>query len=172
MRFGLSKLLFAIALVALGCACMAQRSRWWADGILTLTFLLYVVVAIRAVGLKARDRASAIAFAAVGAAYFFFVTCCADRNKLLTNIPLAALATWLNVLNSLRVTDGGINWQTIEITIGNAFGNQFPQNWMGSNTELYSFFLIGYCVWSWLFATLSGWFVGIIYGDREFQQRV
>ncbi len=165
MRFTLSKLFMAVTMITLACAGMAGRNQWWADVILTVTFLLYASIAIRAAGLSSRERAAAIVFAVVGAAYLFFVTCSLERYSLLTNVPLAALATWMGVQNSLHLNSGGMNWETIDITIRDAFNN--PYSFGGSNSELRNFFLIGHCVWSWVFALLAGWFAGAMYAKRS-----
>src|SRR5262245_55260933 len=94
MRFTLSKLFLAVAMLALACAGMIYRNRWWADGIVTFTFLLYAVTALRAVRLHARERTFAVAFAAVGTAYLALFQSPA-RENLCTNYPLTFIARTL-----------------------------------------------------------------------------
>lgn len=38
----------------------------------------------------------------------------------------------------------------------------------GSGNSLSRFFLVGHCLWSWLFALLAAWFAGRVYARREF----
>jgi hypothetical protein len=38
-------------------------------------------------------------------------------------------------------------------------------------TPIGAFFLIGYCVWSWLLALISGWFAGRLNAKREKLQK-
>jgi hypothetical protein len=39
-----------------------------------------------------------------------------------------------------------------------------------AGTAIGRFFLIGHCVWSWLFALVAAWFAGRIYARRELLQ--
>jgi hypothetical protein len=53
-----------------------------------------------------------------------------------------------------------------------ATGNSIPADipydrLINNNTEIGRFFIIGNCVWAWLFALLAGWFCGYLYSKRE-----
>jgi hypothetical protein len=71
MRFSLLKLLLAVTLAALACAGMMLHTRWSAEAMVAITIGLFAVTAVRAVGMRGRDRAFAIAFSVVGFTYLF-----------------------------------------------------------------------------------------------------
>jgi hypothetical protein len=160
MQFTLSKMLIAIAMVALACAGLTMRTAGWSDGIMTLSLLMYLVVAIRAVGLHGRDRASAITFSLVGAGYLLLISCNASdlRQSLATKYPLALLAKAWHVPISVQVADG-----TFDDYLEGASSFK-PDVFV---LPLYCFFLIGHCVCSWLLALLAGWFCGAMWSRRE-----
>jgi hypothetical protein len=95
MRFTLPKLFLAVALAALACAGMFSPTHWWASSIISLTVALFLLTAIRAIGLRGRERVFAITFAIVGGGYLLAATCFQSRiiaRFLVTNYPLALFA--------------------------------------------------------------------------------
>jgi hypothetical protein len=171
MQFTLSKMLIAIAMVALACAGLTMRTAGWADGIMTLSLLIYLVVAIRAVGLHGRDRANAITFSLVGAGYLLLISCNASdlRQSLAIKYPLVLLAKAFRVpIESPPADDSGIG------NITDASFELYLHYYTSSfsfqpydQESLQRFFMIGRCVWSWLLAWLAGWFCGLMWARRE-----
>jgi hypothetical protein len=95
MRFTLPKLFLVVAMTALACAGMLSPTHGWASSIVSLTVALFVVTAIRAIGLRGRERAFVITFAIVGGSYLLAATCFQSRSiarALVTNYPLALFA--------------------------------------------------------------------------------
>ena len=100
MRFTLPKLFLAVMLVALACAGMTLRTRWWAESIVSLTVLMFVAVAISAAIQGGRFRAVGLTFSAVGAGYILLSTCSILyplRSCLLTDRSLILAANSLQV---------------------------------------------------------------------------
>jgi hypothetical protein len=167
MRFSLSKLLLAVAMVALACAAMTVRNHWWADAIVTITVLLYVVMALRAIGLRGRDRVFAIVFAIVGLSYLVLMTTDAFRTirtSIPTKYPLGVAWKWLTnpkmpvQNNPFRPTVTESEEAPLEYIVARA---------ESSNIADGMFFLVGHCVWSWILALLAGWFAVRMYGRRD-----
>src|SRR5262245_23967898 len=143
MRFTLSKLFIAVAMLALACAGMIYRNRWWTDAIITLTVLLFAVMALRAIGLRGRDRVFAIAFSVVGTVYLVLTMtdlCQIIGGSLPSNHVLAA--AW-------KLTQGVGDMPLESVLAIRPISREDP------------FFIIGHCVSSWLFALVAGWFAGI-----------
>jgi hypothetical protein len=92
MRFTLSKLFVAVALLALACSGMFYRTGLWADSIFTLTIVLLIGALFWSIGRTGRDRAAGLAGGIVGLGYLFLITSALFseiRTSLLTNYPLA-----------------------------------------------------------------------------------
>jgi len=95
MRFTLAKLFLAVALIALACAGMVSPTSLWSAVILSISALLYVLVAIRAIGLDRRPQIAGLIFSLVGGGYLLLATCSIFplfSRSLLTNYPLALIA--------------------------------------------------------------------------------
>ncbi len=95
MRFTLPKLFLAVAMAALACAGMFSPTHGLASAVVTLTVALFIVIAIRTIGLRGRERAFAITFAIVGSVYLLLATGFQSRTisrALMTNYPLALFA--------------------------------------------------------------------------------
>jgi hypothetical protein len=187
VRFKLSKLFLVVSMVALACAGMTLRTRWWAESILALTVLLFVVIAIRTIGQRGRDRAFAVSFSAVGLGYLLLLSS-AFGDSVITNIPLGLSAKALGipldyvtaVINpppTIIAAKTGLppvasgDLIPSEIELGSFDEYLFWGSRPDSRHPVHAFFLIGHCVWSWLFALLAGWFAGNIYAKREGFQR-
>jgi hypothetical protein len=183
MRFTIGGLLLAVALAALGCAGLTTPNYFLGSSIATLSVVMFVVMGIRAVGLTGKKRAAAIAFAAVGGGYLLFVECGWFRTAsvfLITNYPLAALAESRNVypVNTPIYATQNVAYGVIGPpgSVANGAGPNQPTPSMiellsmlaqsSGITPLTQFFLIGHCVWSWVFALLAGWFAGSQYQRR------
>lgn len=183
MKFTIGGLLLVVALAALGCAGLTTPNYFLGSSIATLSVVMFVAMGIRAVGLTGKKRVAAIAFAAVGGGYLLFVECGWFRTAsvfLMTNYPLAALAESRNVypMNTpiYATQNGGLAYGVIGppgSVANNAAPNQPSMIELLSMlaqssgiTPLTQFFLIGHCVWSWLFALLAGWFAGSQYQRR------
>jgi len=150
MRFTLSKLFLAVALIGLACAGMTYRTVFWSDGIISLTVFLYAAIALRAIGQHGQERTFAIAFSVVGCSYLIVATsACLPviRSALVTNWPLALIANPPSTSAESLVTSA------------------FPPG--ATTTPLARFFLIGHCVWSWFFALLAGWAAATMYAKRQ-----
>src|SRR5262245_21797739 len=146
---------------------MLSRTSLWAEAIFGLTILLLVTVAIRSVGLRGRNRAFAVAFSTVGMGYCFLIMV-APSQTIITNVPLAL---------SAKALDVGTNWVGSPAPDGTIVRQYIHATWeelVGYGSKLNSgeggaFFLIGHCVWSWLFALLGGWYCSYVYskyGER------
>jgi hypothetical protein len=95
MRFTLAKLFLAVALIALACAGMLSPTSLWTAVILSMSALLYVIVAIRAIRLDRRPQIAGLIFSLVGGGYLLLATCSIFplfSRSLLTNYPLALIA--------------------------------------------------------------------------------
>jgi hypothetical protein len=188
MRFTLGKLFLAIALLALACAGMMYRNGWWSDGIFTLTIGIYVVALIWAIGLQSRQRTCALIFAAAGLGYLLFATmsCFAGaKESLLTNYPLAYAAKGLQTYGSTtqvpvtryvpassKNSAGGTVTRYLPQTQYVASAPPIhdiiqAQSTATAGSPLRSIFIIGHCVFSWLFALLAAWFAGQMYDRRS-----
>ena len=185
MRFTLSKLFLVVSMVALACAGMTLRTHWWSCSILSATIALFVVVAIRAVGQRGRDRAFAVAFPAVGLGYLLLLSSNL-YEPLITNLPLAMSARAMQLPSNVptmttlepvppQMTSQG-NGEDSFGGIATAVMTERPltldeyvrfASRPDTGGTLGAFFLVGHCVWSWLFGLLAGWFAGNIYAKRE-----
>jgi hypothetical protein len=154
MRFTLGKMFIAIALLALALAGMTYRTSLWSSGIWTLTWLLFLLATVKAVGAVGKSRVTAIAFVIGGAAYLMFYKLSVfSGSVLLTNQFLSWIA---------RLVIGDIHHlpdleQIIALGLDSSYGNE----------ELSVFFSVGHCVFAWLTALLAAWFAGRIYDRRE-----
>jgi hypothetical protein len=98
----------AVTMVALACAGLIYRTSIWASIVVTLTFALYAVVAIRAFGFSGAKRASALSFSFAGIAYLLLATCSlftGVRELLLTNYPIAFAAQQAAARNPFAFSD-------------------------------------------------------------------
>ena len=173
MRFSLSKLFLAIAMIGIACAGMIYRNRWWADGTFTLTLLLFTAAAIRAIALCGRDRAVATAFCTIGLGYLLMATTDAlgpRRASLASNYALAELWKLTAAPDHVLMPDRRISWKK-ESAPFEAFlfaTQDTPRPLESSIRESdASFFLIGHCLFSWLFALLAGWAAAATYSRRN-----
>jgi hypothetical protein len=169
MKFTLSKLFLAVTMAALAFAGMKWRTRWWADGIMTSTVLLYALVAVRAINLKGSERAFAIAFAIFGSGYLLLVMSSVFSNiahLLATNRIICEVAKAVDVpkvlLNEYAKSPGvlpngsqALEWDDVTLAYAN------------HNSAGGVFLVVGHCIWSWLFALLGGWFASAMYAKRE-----
>ena len=197
MRFSLFRMLVVVALIALGCAGLMYRTGGWTSIIVSVTIVLYVVVIFRAVGQRAQERAFYSGFATVGVAYLLLATCSffgSLRESLGTNYPLAlasrsigakdpefglgfygyksggTLSLGNTYTGSTYVSGGTLTIQggpnaslplPLEVIISSAMSSN------GSAIPLGRFFLIGHCLWSWLFAFVAGWIAERMYARRH-----
>jgi hypothetical protein len=158
MRFTLANLLIAVALVALTCAGLLNRTRILADGILTLTVLIYVVVGIRSFLVSGRDRAVSIVFSSVGIMYLLLVfknVLPVIRDSLITNDALEAVYQLVPKSSTEAKPNFGPTYPWHHL--GWLFGDEL------SNEPRRHFVLVGHCAFSWLIALFTGWFAGFIY---------
>lgn len=168
MRFTLSKLLLAVAMLALACAGMTSLSRWWLSGITTLTIAIYGVAALKMIACQGRQRASLLGFCTMGFGYFLLVSNLffGSGKWLLTNVPIALIARAMQLGFDASPPPGSgavISWQSVPSL------DEYLESIMGGiylTTPATVFFMIAHCVWSWLFAVLGAWFVGRMY-DRQ-----
>jgi hypothetical protein len=188
MRFTLGKLFLTVAMLALACAGIMYRNGWWSNCIFTLTLGIYVASLIRAVGLQSRQRVCALIFAVVGLGYVLFATMSCfggAKESLLTNYPVAYVAkvvgtfpsnTHSPVTTVVPVTGysstGGTQTQYVTETRYVAGAPPIndviqAQSTAMTGSPLRSVFVIGHCVFSWLFAVLAAWFAGRMYDRRE-----
>ncbi len=159
MRFTLSNLFLGVAMIALACAGVTIHNRFWMDGLVTMSLLLYVVMAIRAVGLCGPERAFAIAFAVTGAGYLILAILSAFfavPDLLVTNLLLAVAARHAFGFGQQFTTEG------IAESSWNALNN-----FETLRLDYGQFFAIGHCVLSWLFALIGGWIVARMFRKRE-----
>jgi len=167
MRFSLSQILLAVAMVALACAAMTVRNHWWADAIVTITVLLYVITALRAIGLRGRDRIFAIVFAIVGLSYLLLMTSDAFqtiRMSIPTRYPLGVAWKWLT--NPKMPTQNNPFGPAVTVP-KEASIEYIVASAQSSNGADGMFFLVGHCVWSWMLALLAGWFAARTYARRD-----
>ncbi len=110
MRFTLPKLFLVVTLAALACAGLTLRTRFWAELILSLSVLLFLVTGLLAVGRSGRARVSSLAFALVGGGYLLVVSCntfIPIRDLLLTNRALVLAGRTLHVSADEPLVGGG-----------------------------------------------------------------
>jgi hypothetical protein len=182
MRFTLGKMFIAIAMLALACAGMMYRSSPWVNGIFTLSLLLFVVPLIQIVRLSTRGRIAAVAFAAVGITYLVLATATifrGPRELLFTNNILAETVKVLRIENQELTVQPPPTTTAIpdpttgiypSLTASDLPSDQFIGLALSAEEDhlpLYYFFVIGHCVFSWLFAVLAAWFAGRMYDRRE-----
>ena len=190
MQFTLSKLFLAIAMLALACAGMMARTRWWAEAIVALSIVLYMAVALSAIGRDVKTKIFRIVFAAVGGGYLLLVlTVEPIRQTLLTDHALIVAG------RSLQLPLDGLDTSTLNpvpnpgfggggslggpITIVNSGGGGIgggPFDWeqetwgtlrLNVGTQAGAFFVIGHCVWSWLLALLAACFAAYMRPNLE-----
>jgi hypothetical protein len=168
MRFSLSQLFLAVTIIALACAGMLARERWLTDCIFSLTIVLYVACALRALRLDGLKRWRAMGFATIGGGYLLLATLNHARESLLTNNPLAMAAMALQLRGSYVARPGpgpgpgGFGFfPSLEETLNSAYGGN------PDFLELHRFFFVGHCAMSLLFALLGAWACGAIYTKRQ-----
>jgi hypothetical protein len=182
MRFSLLNLFVAISMAGVVFASVITGGPWVAL-LYTLTLLLFAVIGLRAIVLRERKRAFAIAFAVAGGLYLMMANCTSvnARSALLTNYPLALVAREFQlpaaVDRSYRPASpasggaGGIPTAMIETVEPNlpldlVIHRAYTGN--GTNESLLArFFLIGHCVWSWLIGLAFGWAAIELYDKRN-----
>jgi hypothetical protein len=163
MRFTLGKMFLAIAMLALACAGMMHRNTLWTNCVISITFVMFALILVRAAGLRGRALVQSITFPLIGGAYLLVVESHFGEG-LLTNEPLGLAARSLNIPGTPRGS-GPVQFNVDQII---RQGMQWDSNgWNMPEPELHNFFLIGHCVFSWIFAVLAAWFAGRMYDRRE-----
>ena len=154
MRFSLSKIFVAIAVIALGCAGLVGRSQWWMDAIVTLTILLFAWMALRAIGLQGRDRAFCQGFALIGVAYLVLAILSMVSEApdlLLTNLLFAVAEKY-----TLSYEKNRPILQIMSEASHQALVREYGY-----------IFVIGHCMFSWLFALIAGYFARWLYSKHQ-----
>lgn len=183
MRFTLGKMFLAVAVLAIAFAGMKYRTGLWASSIFTLTLVVFAFAVLQAIRLSARGRIAAAVFAVAGTAYLLLATTAVfngPRQLLVTNYPLAWALTAIQSsavqtptpyppgddpfapMSPFDVPDPFPNWSvetTMQFVLSSSGENRYPL--------LYNFFVIGHCVFSWLFAMFAGWVAGRMYDRRK-----
>jgi hypothetical protein len=162
MQFTLWKLFLAVTMLALACAGLTFHSEGWASGIMSLTFLLYVAAAVRAICLQGRQRAVALSFLLAGVAYLTLVftnIAPAVRSAMIANDLLEA--AYRVVPKSLSEASPGFApsypWHHLDWLFGDGMEGEPRRH----------FVVIGHSVASWFLALLAASFAGEIYARRE-----
>jgi len=163
MRFSLSNLFLAVTMIAIACAAIVYHNRGWADGIVTLTLLLFAAMLARAISTRGCDQAFAFAFVMVGGAYLFIATSESApvlRKALPTKYALA-IGWKLTADPKMVMMPDRDNLLPLPvhdiIDKTNDLSNEFEG----------PFFLIGHCLFSWLFGLVAGWFAGWMCAKRD-----
>lgn len=163
MRFSLRNLFLIIALLALACAGLMYRNRWWLMGITTLTLSVFVAAALMAIVRHGRQRTVLCGFSFVGLIYYFFSIHSSTGDHLPTTTALAAAARALKINHSFSDDPfGSLPTYMSQATVDDYIRLMS----MPSSEALHFFAQIGHCLWSLLFATLAAWLVGRMY-DRH-----
>ena len=181
MRFSLQKMLVVVAMIALGCAGLMYHSAGWASILVSVTIALYAIMILRGVGQRAGPRAFSLGFAAAGVGYLILATSPfvgSLRESLVTNYPLALAARSIAASDSEFLSDklsygrgnswtggaGVISMRNGTLALSNTPSASSLESLIslamsssGSGMPVSRFFLIGHCLWSWLFAWLAGW---------------
>ena len=184
-------MLVVVALIALGCAGLMYRNAGWVSILVSVTIALYAIMILRAVGQRAGPRAFSLGFAAAGLAYLVLASCSffgSLRESLVTNYPLALAARSIGMrdpdfeLDSSEDNPFEDRSPGLTTFSGNKYviqGLPYPISVpsldgvislaMSDNAAppLTRFFLIGHCLWSWLFAWLAGWIAERRYVRRQ-----
>ncbi len=196
MRFTLSKLFLAVAMVALACAGLIGRNRWWAESIVTLSIVLYVAVALLSIGRDMKTKIFRIAFSAIGGGYLLLVLYAEPiRQVLLTDHLLTIAGKSLQVPLSDGDTSSqgrapspgfgggggpGFGGGGLIVAGGSGGTGGGPFDWdrddvgtlqLNIGTQAGAFFVIGHCIWSWLFALLGGWLASFMYSKFQKSQK-
>lgn len=155
MKFSLGKMFVAVAMLAMACAALMYRNFWWAGGVMTLTWGIYVAAFINAIAGTGRRRITSIAFAMAGLIYILLVILPVFYgDQLITNLPLAVIAK--------ELTGSQSSLPDLPAQGGVGVGHH-----SSTNIDLQFIFQIGHCVFSWLFAILAAWFAGRLYDKRS-----
>jgi hypothetical protein len=164
MRFTLGKMFLAVGMLALACAGMMYRSELWVGGITMFTWLLFVWAGVQATIQHQRTRVTWIAFFMAGVSYLLLSGSEWYGPKLLTNVPLAIASQKLEV--GAKFSGPGA-WKSI-------YSEAYGIRWTNVIPQLREFFLIGHCVFSWLFAVLAAWLAGRMWDrcDRAAKEAV
>jgi hypothetical protein len=180
MRFSLQKMLVVVAMIAIGCAGLMYHSAGWASIVVSVTIGLYAFMILRGVGQRAGSRAFSLGFAVAGIAYLLLASCSffgSLRESLVTNYPLALAARsvgtrdpdfeldssednpfedrspGLTTFSSNKYVIQGLPYPISVPSLDGVISLAMSNNPM----PVSRFFLIGHCLWSWLFAWLAGW---------------
>jgi hypothetical protein len=165
MRFTLGTIFLTVAILALACAGTLYHSRRWLDITISATILLYVIVAVRAVGSTGVARIRAIAFALAGSCYLVLAVS-PIRPMLITNYAIAAAVRAAFPHELIQQTPG----MNAYAPIGTVEFTTVLENVATSIDLRHSItrlVFIGHCVFSWIFAVLAAWFAGWMYDRRE-----
>lgn len=146
MRFTLGKMFLAVAMLALAFAGIKYDDYLWTCLVYSVTMVLFVWVAMSAMKGAGSKRVALIWFVVVGTVYLLLTTCdsVAESSRyFVTNYLLAAVARFQHAIYT-------------DYPLG-AIAKSPPKN----------LFIIGHCVFSWIFAVLAAWFAGRMYDRRE-----
>jgi hypothetical protein len=148
---------------------------------IALTLLLYAGAIIAAIALRGRIQAFAIGFAMIGGLYFATLASKTLSEYLLTNRISALVWNQMWSTNVLIPTNAdelsatsefsGIRPVVAILVAANEGSNPYNSRMFAPpsvfSRSVCAFFLIGHCVWSWLFALLGGWFASSMYAKRN-----
>jgi hypothetical protein len=153
----------AVTMVAMACAALVEPTHWFLRSIVTISITLYAVTAVRIIALRGSDRVFAVAFCAFGIGYLILVSTGIGR-LLFTNYPMAEIA----LAKQMSIPSGPVSYSAPR-TRGEAVDEVISNSMLVPSDTLpvARLFLIGHCVWSWLFALLGGWFAGSMYARRN-----
>jgi hypothetical protein len=137
---------------------MMYRSPIWGETLFSISLLLFFTQLIQGAFALEGERVKRIAFAIFGIGYLVVATSntfVIQNEWLITNRLMSLVWQWLDA--SPRVPSPAQYY--FSYLRGKTDVTTYP--------KLISFFLVGHCVFSWLFAVLAAWFAGRMYDRRE-----
>jgi hypothetical protein len=155
MRFTLGKMFLAVAMLALACAGLAYRTTLWASGIFALTIAMFIYAGISSRCGSERERLVSFAFALTLGTYLFGSFFFGELGWLPSTFVIAILG-----IRSGVIPDDGRTFNNVEELL--RFIRTTPLTF-----EAHVLFIVGHCVFSWIFALLAAWFAGWMYDRRE-----
>jgi hypothetical protein len=164
-----------IAGVLLAVACLGWRFRWpvYVNCVVGLTVTVYLAGIVRALVLEGRGRVTSLAFVLVGAIYLALVSGQLIRETLPTHYLLAII--WKYAWPAQVFIPNGTD-EMVEMTnydpggmseIFDTFRRAFEHQRYAERQAAFAFVAIGQCAFSWIFAALAGWIVGLAYDRRQ-----